>query len=168
MGAYSNLGDFCTNQEVSGDAYSEFMIDMDAVKNKIGVGQHSPFLCIRMNQAKDANTSDTLSIELRCSAAETGGSLTGATTKTVMMPLAGLANAGGNVNEVDGTDDRLAKAGAWIFRGQLPYGVNLRYVQLWFNNNVASGHFHIDAWLSDGPPSDFRQSQKIKSDVGNP
>lgn len=165
MGAYSNLGDLSTAQVINGAAYSEFMLDLVNTKPKLGVGQHAPFLCIRTNTAP-TDTSDSLSIELFCSATESGSSLSG-TIKSAGMVLAGLTNASG-VNEVIATDARLATAGAWIFQGQLPYGVDLRYMQLYYNNSITTGVFTIDAWLNDGPASEFRGSQVIKSNVGQP
>ncbi len=165
MGAYSNLGDLSTAQVISGAAYSEFMLDLVNTIPKLGVGQHAPFLCIRVN-TDPTNSSDSLSIELLCSATESGGSLS-ATIKSAGMVLAGVTNASG-VNEVIATDARLATAGAWIFQGQLPYGLNLRYMQLYYNNSISGGQMVIDAWLNDGPASEFRGSQIINSNVGNP
>ena len=166
MGAYSNLGDFSESQEISAAAFSSNFIDMAVAVPKIGVGQHAPYLCIRTAVAP-TDTSDSLSIELLCSATNDGTDLNG-TVKSAGMVLAGVTNAGSGVNEVIGTDARLLTAGAWIYRGQLPYGVDLRYVQLYYNQTITSGVFTIDAWLSDGPASDFRNSQVLFSDVGQP
>lgn len=165
MGAYSNLADFSTAQVVSGAAFSEFMLDLVATTPKLGVGQHAPYICIRTAVAP-TDTSDSLSIELLNSATESGGTLNG-TIKSAGMLLAGVTNASG-VNEVIATDARVATAGAWIYQGQMPYGVDLRYVQLYYNNSISGGQFVIDAWLNDGPASEFRGSQVIKSNVGNP
>jgi hypothetical protein len=45
--------------------------------------------------------------------------------------------------------------------------VNERYLRLYFNNTVTNGAFTIDAWLEQGPPSDFGV-QVTASPVGNP
>lgn len=166
MGAYSNLGDLSTAQAIAAAAYSEYMLDLVNTKPRLGVGQHAPFLCIRTSVAP-TDVADSLSIEILCSATESGGSLSG-TIKSAGMALAGVTNAGSGVNEVIATDARLATAGAWIFQGQLPYGVDLRYLQLYYNQTITNGTFTIDAWLNDGPASEFRGSQKIVSNVGNP
>ncbi len=166
MGAYSNLGDFSTAQVIGAAAYSEFMIDSAQVNAKLGVNQHAPYLCIRTSVAPTV-TADSLSIEVRCSATESGGTLAG-TIKTAFQPLAGVSNAGSGVNEVIGTDARLLLAGAWIYQGQLPYQVDLRYIQLYYNQTLTSGDFTIDAWLNDGPATVFRGSQTLFSNVGNP
>ncbi len=166
MGAHEILGVFSDAQQISAPAYSSNFIDLGVTVPKIGVGQNSPFLCIRTAVAAGAGT-DSFSIEVRCSATNDATNLNG-TVKTVFMPLAGVANAGGGVNEVLGSDARLAVAGAWVYRGQLPYELDLRYVQLYYNNTVTAGTWSVDAWLSDGPNSTFRGSQVLFSTVGNP
>lgn len=166
MGAYSNLGDLSTAQVVNADVYSEYYIDMAVTIPKLGVGQHAPYLCIR-TAVIPTDLADSLSIEVRCSGSINAGDLDGA-IKTSFMALAGVANAGGGINEVIANDARLATAGAWIFQGPLPYQVNLRYLQLYYNNTIDNGQFVIDAWLNDGPASEFRGSQVIKSTVGQP
>lgn len=164
MGAYSNLGDLSNGQTINGSAFSDHWIDMVAVKPRLGVGQHAPFLCIR-TAAAPGDPADSLSIELQVDA-DSGGSPEG-TWKTVMILLT-LAQSSGADSEVIATDERLSTAGAWIFQGQLPYQVNERYIRLYYNNAINSGAFTIDAWLNDGPVSEFRGSQVIKSDVGLP
>ena len=166
MGAYSNLGDLSTAQVITQAAFSEFMLDLANITPRLGVGQHAQYICVRTSVAP-TNSADSLSIELLCSATESGGSLNG-TIKSAGMLLAGVTNAGSGVNEVIATDARLATAGAWIYQGPIPYGVDLRYVQLYYNNTITGGQFVIDAWLNDGPASTFRGSQVIKSGVGNP
>ncbi len=168
MGAYDVLGQFTADggDTISAAGFSDNFIDMAVTKPQLGVGQHVPHLCIRTNTAP-TDPADSLSIELQASATNNGTDLNG-TIKTVMMALAGVANAGSGVNEVIATDARLATAGAWIYRGPLPYGLDLRYVQLYFNNTISGGDFVIDAWLEDVPASDFRGSQKLFSDVGQP
>ncbi len=161
MGAYSNLGIFQDAlTEIDASGLSENMIDLGVTVPKIGVGQHAPYLCIR-SVTPSTTAADTLSIELQCSATQSGSDLSG-TIKTVSMVFSDAVGA-----QVRADDAELA-AGAWLYRGQLPYGVDLRYVQLYFNNSATTGHFHLDAWLSDTPASDFRGSQVIKSDVGQP
>lgn len=164
MGAYSNLGDLSTAQVISGAAHSEFYIDMANVKPRLGIGQHAPFLCIRM-VTTSTDTADSLSIELWVAATISGDELENPVSAG--MVLAGITNASG-VNEVIATDSRISKAGAWIFQGQLPYGCNLRYLALYYNNTISGNQFVIDAWLNDGPASIFRGSQKIYSNVGTP
>jgi len=166
MGLYSNLGVFSDAQAISADdTASTKFIDMAAVKPGLGVGTHAPMLCIRTSVAP-TNASDTLSIELQCSAtvdADTDGGVLNGTIKVVMMPLVGANGA-----EVVASDARLATAGAWIYRGTIPYELNLRYAQLMYRNTTSNGVFTIDAWLSDGAESDFRGSQVLTSPVGNP
>lgn len=159
MGAHSNLGVFSDAQSITAAARSSNFIDLGAVKSQIGVGTPI-FLCVRTNTAPTAAT-DTLSIELRCSATNDGTDLNG-TEKVVMMPLVGAAGA-----EVLASDARLAAAGKFIFRGSLPYELDQRYVQLYFNNTVSAGAFVVDAWLSEAPPSDHNV-QVVESNVGNP
>ncbi len=169
MGAYETLGIFHTAATLitAGGEYSENFIDLGVTVPKIGVGQHSPYLCIRTAVVPTALT-DTLSIELRASATNDGTDLNG-TVKTIMMPLADFGGDGSaGVNEVLASDARLATAGAWVYRGQLPYEVDLRYIQLYFNQATHAGNISLDAWLSDGPASTFRGSQVINSDVGQP
>ena len=160
MGAHENLGVFSDAQAVIAPAYSSNFIDLGITTPQIGVGQNAPYLCIRTAVAP-TEVADTLSIEVRCSATNSGTTLNG-TIKYIFMPLAGAAGA-----EVLASDAKLATAGAWIYRGQLPYEVDLRYIQLYFNNTVTNGTFTIDAWLSDGPASDFGK-QVLSSPVGNP
>jgi hypothetical protein len=165
MGAHDNLGVFSDAQSITAAGYSTKFIDMGVASPKLGVGAHAPMLCIKTNTAPTQAT-DTLSIEVRMSATVTadtdGGTLNG-TIKYVFMPLCGAAGA-----EVLASDARLATAGSWIWRAALPYELNLRYVQLYYNNTVTNGAFVIDAWLEDAAPSDFRGSQVLTSPVGNP
>jgi hypothetical protein len=163
MGAHSNLGVFSDFQEIDAATLSDNMIDMAVTNPQFGVG-HPIHLCIRTSVAP-TNTADSLSIELQTSATQSGDDLSG-TIKTIMMPLAGVINAGSGVNEVIGTDSRLLLAGAWIYRGALPYGLNQRYLQLYYNQTITNGTFTIDAWLEDVPQSD--RVQVAVSPVGNP
>ena len=168
MGAFDILGYLTADggDTISAAAYSDNFIDLVELVPKIGVGQHSPQLAIRT--VSDAGAaSDSLSIEVRVSATNDGTDLNG-TVKTVFMPLAGVANAGSGVNEVLGSDARLKLAGAWIFRGALPQGVDLRYLQLYFNNTVSASTFKIEAWLENVVASTFRASQVLFSPVGQP
>lgn len=167
MGAHDILGLLTADggDVIAAAGYSDNFIDLVEAIPKIGVGQHSPMLCIRSVLGSGAD-SDSLSIELRVSATNDGTDLDG-TPKTVMMPLAGIASGAGE-NEVLGSDARLKTAGEWIFRGQLPYGVNLRYMQLYFNNSTSAQTFKIEAWLEDAAASDFRGSQVLFSGVSQP
>ncbi len=169
MGAHSNLGVFEDSSVTTGGVtqarFSTNFIDLGVTVPKIGVGQHAPYLCIRTASAP-TDTNDSLSIELLCSATNGGTNLSG-TIKSVGMPLAGVTNNSG-VNEILATDERLLTAGSWMVRQQLPYDLDLRYVQLYYNNTISGGRFLFDAWLSDGPASDFRGSQVINSNVGQP
>ena len=165
MGAHETLGKFTASggQSISADdTASSNTIDLAQTTPKIGVGEHAPYLCIRTNTAP-TNTGDTLSIELQSDADDGLGAPVGTWTHVVMMPLVGVNGA-----EIAGTDDRLLLAGAWIFRGQLPYDIKNRHIRLMFRNTTSNGVFVIDAWLEDGPASDFRGSQELFSDVGQP
>jgi len=166
MGAHENLGVFSDDQDISADnTASTNTIDL-AQPNapRMGVGQHAPLLCIRTNNIDNlAASNDTLSIELQADDDDGAGDPTGTWTHVVMMPLVGVNGA-----EVNQSDARLATAGAWIFRGQLPYDLKFRHIRLMYRNTTSVGTFAIDAWLEDGPASDFRGSQVIKSNVGNP
>ena len=154
---HENLGIFSDAQEISADdTESTNYIDLGVTKPQIGVGQHAPWLCIKTNTAP-TQAGDTLSIELQNDADDAFSDPT-----VVMMPLVGENGA-----EISAADARLATAGAWIFRGQLPYEVDERYLRLMYRNTTSTGVFTIDAWLEDGPPSDFGV-QVLTSPVGNP
>ena len=158
MGAHSNLGVFSDAQEISAAGYSTNFIDMAVTTPQIGVGKPL-YLCIRTAVAP-TEAADTISIELQCSATNDGSNLDG-TVKTVMM----IADAAGS--EITVSDARFATAGAWIYRGTIPYECNLRYVQLYYNNSTSTGTCTYDAWLDDKPQSDFGV-QVTDSPVGNP
>lgn len=165
MGAHEVLGKFCEDQDISADATaSTNTIDLAQTTPKIGVGQHAPYLCIRTNNIDNlAASNDTLAIELQSDADDGAGDPVGTWTTVVMNPLMGPALA-----EVNQSDARLATAGAWIFRGQLPYDIINRHIRLMFRQGTSVGTFAIDAWLEDGPASDFRGSQQLFSNVGQP
>lgn len=170
MGMHENLGVFedssVTTTGIAATRASTNYIDMVAVKSKMGVGAHPPMLCIR-TAAAPSDATDTLSIELQCHEDASFGAGTPATTEDytkVFMLLSGPAGAELHAD----VDSRLKTAGAWIYRGPLPYECDERYVQLYYNNTASSGRFLIDAWLEDGAPSDFRGSQVLTSPVGNP
>ena len=165
MGAHENLGVLSDAQAVSADdTASTNTIDL-AQPNapRIGVGDHAPYLCIRTAVAPTAVSNDTLSIELQADDDDGSGDPAGTWTHVVMMPLVGVNGA-----EVNQSDARLATAGAWIFRGKLPYDLRFRHLRLMYRNTTSVGVFTIDAYLEDGPASDFRGSQVIKSNVGQP
>lgn len=163
MGAHSNLGVFSDVQSISSDnTASTDTIDLAQTVPKIGVGQHSPYLCIRTAVAP-TQSGDTLAIELQSDADDGAGAPAGSWDIQVFSPLVGADGA-----EIAATDPRLATAGAWIYRGQLPYDLFQRHIRLMYRQSTSSGIFKIDAWLEDGPASDFRGSQVIKSNVGQP
>ena len=174
MGMHDNLGVFQDAADVIDAAgYSTKFIDIGslisdgaskALPSDLGVGAHAPMLCIRM-ATTSGTAADTISIELRQSdtvTADTDAATLNGTVTTVFMPFCTAAGA-----EVR-ADNARAITGAWMFRGSLPYEVNQRYIQLYFNNTATTGHFHLDAWLEDGAKSTFRGSQVIVSPVGNP
>ena len=164
MGAHEVLGVLCDAQEIDADdTASENTIDLAQTVPKIGVGQHSPYLCIRTAVAPTAVSADTLAIEVQTDADDGSGDPAGSWDVQVFSPLVGANGA-----EIDQGDSRLATAGAWIFRGKLPYDLIQRHLRLMFRNTTTVGKFTIDAWLEDGPASDFRGSQVIKSNVGQP
>ena len=164
MGAHDALGVFSDAQSIAAAAASTNTVDLEQSSPKIGVGQHAPYLCIRSAAVPSvAALTDTLSIEFQTDADDGAGAPAGTWTNVAFMPLTGAAGA-----EVLASDARLATAGAWIFRGQLPYDITNRHVRLYYNNTTSVGTFTIDAWLSDGPASTFRGSQVIYSNVGNP
>ena len=167
MSAHDILGVFedssVTTTGVTAARASTNTIDLVQTTPKIGVGQHAPYLCIR-TAAAPSDAADSLSIELQSDADDGLGAPVGTWSHVVMMPLT-LIQASG---EVIATDDRLAVAGAWIFRGQLHYDIANRHIRLYYNNSISGGRFLFDAWLSDGPASDFRGSQVLFSPVGQP
>ena len=170
MGSHSNLGVFedysvVTAGIIAARASTNY-VDMVSVKSQMGVGSHAPFLCIRTAVAPTFAT-DTLSIELQCHEDITFGAGTPATTYDYTKVWTILGGPAGAELHAD-VDLRLTTAGAWIYRGQLPYECDERYVRLYYNQTATDGAFYIDAWLSDGPPSDFRGSQVLTSPVGNP
>lgn len=160
MGAHDNLGVYSDAQAITDAAYSTNFIDHGVTKPQLGVGSKRPVLCIRTNTAP-TQAADTLSIELRKSATNDGTNLNGTVT-TVNMPLVGAAGA-----EVVASDARLATAGAWICRLPLPFELDQRYSQLYYNNTTSNGTFVVDAWLEYEPASDHGV-QVIASPVGNP
>lgn len=161
MGLHDVLGTFSDAQSISAAGASSNTIDLVKAAPRIGVGPHAPMLCIRTNTAP-TQAGDTLSIELQQDADDGAGSPAGSWA-TVFMPLTGAAGA-----EVAATDARLSAAGAWIWRGKLPYNVTERHIRLYYNNTVSNGAFTIDAYLEDEAASSFRGSQIINSPVGNP
>lgn len=167
MGAHEVLGKFSSSQEITADdTASTNTIDLAQTTPKIGVGQHAPYLCIRVAVVPDAAAiagPDSLSIELQSDADDGAGDPVGTWTHVVMMPLVGVNGA-----EVALPDARLLTAGAWIFRGQLPYDIKNRHIRLMYRNTTSDGTQTIDAWLEDVPASDFRGSQVINSNVGQP
>lgn len=164
MGAHEILGVLCDAQQIDSDATpSENTIDLGQTVPKIGVGQHAPYLCIRTAVAPTAASGDTLAIELQSDADNGSGVPAGSWDIQVFSPLIGASGA-----EIDQGDPRLAAAGAWIYRAPLPYDLFQRHIRLMFRNGTTVGLFTIDAWLSDGPASDFRGSQVLKSNVGQP
>lgn len=166
MGAHDVLGIFTLagGQTIDADdTASTNTIDLAQTVPKIGVGQHAPYLCIRTNTAPTAVSGDSLAIELQSDADDAAGAPVGSWDVQVFSPLVGANGA-----EIDQADPRLATAGAWIYRAPLPYDLFQRHIRLMFRNTTTVGAFKIDAWLSDGPPSDFRGSQELFSDVGQP
>jgi len=157
MGAFSNLGEFSDAQEISADdTESTNKVDLAVTTPQLGVGE-PVYLCIRTNTAP-TEANDTLSIEVQV---DDNASFT--SPKIVLMPLVGANGA-----EVAASDARLSTAGAWIYRGALPYGINERYMQLMYRNTTSSGTFTIDAWLSQTPPQSDFDKQVFVSPVGNP
>lgn len=164
MGAHEILGVFSDAQQISADATaSTNTIDTRQAVPKIGVGQHAPYLSIRTAVAPSAASSDTLSIELQSDADDGAGAPAGSWDIQVFSPLVGASGA-----EIDQGDPRLATAGAWIYRGKLPYDLFQQHIRLLYRQGTSVGIFTIDAWLSDGPASTFRGSQVLFSPVGNP
>lgn len=163
MGAHENLGVFSDAQQISADdTPSTNTIDLRQTKPKIGVGQHSPYLCIRTS-VDPTDLADTLSIELQTDADDGSGDPAGTWTNVALMPLVGPNGA-----EVIASDSRLALAGAWIMRVQLPYDLANPHIRLMYRNTTSNGVFTIDAYLEDVPASDFRNAQQLFSDVGQP
>jgi len=155
MGAFDNLYNLSDAQAITAAAASSNYCDMVATKPQIGVGK-TLMLCIRTAVAPTQAT-DTLSIEVQV---DDNSSFTSA--KTVFMPLVGAAGA-----EVLASDARLDTAGDWIWRACLPYGINERYLRLYYNNTTTVGTFTIDAWLEEVAQSDLGE-QVFVSNVGNP
>jgi len=162
MGAHSTLAVFSDAQDVSDDAASTNTIDLGQTSPKIGVGQHAPYLCVRLNDPSTTEA-DSLSIELQTDADDGAGAPVGTWTDVAMMFCCAATGA-----EITGTDARLATAGAWIFVGQLPYTITNRHIRLYYNNTASTEIITVDAYLSDGPPSVFRGSQTLFSNVGQP
>ena len=156
MGSMDNLGIFSDAQAITAAAASTNYIDLGVTTPQIGVGKNAPCLCIKTNTAP-TDAGDTLSIEIQ----NDGDSAFGSAV-TIAMVLVGAAGA-----EVTATDARLATAGAWIYRGQLPYNIAERYLRLYYNNTTSNGTFTIDAWLEAAPPSDH-DKQVVNSPVGMP
>lgn len=171
MGAHSNLGVFedysVTTGGITQPRASTNYIDTAVTKPKLGIGQHAPYLCIRTAVAPSDPT-DTLSIELQCHDDSGFGSGTPATTYDYAKAWTVFGGPKATNELHADVDLRLTVAGAWIYRGQLPYECDEQYIQLYYNNAASGGAFFIDAWLSDSPASDFRGSQVLFSNVGQP
>lgn len=158
MGAFPNIGEFSDAQQISAAGASTNYIDLAMTRQQIGVGVPI-YICIRTNTAP-TQSADTLSIELQNDAVNTfnGAGL------LIWMLLSGAAGA-----ELAGTVARLATAGAWIYRGVLPYECSLRYLRLYYNNTTSNGTFTIDAWLALSVQSDIGKNAQVwVSPVGNP
>lgn len=156
MGAHTNLGVFSDAQGITAAAASTDYLDLATTRQQIGVGVPI-YLCIRTNIAP-TDPGDTISIELQ----NDGDSAFG--TPTYWMVLCGAAGA-----ELTVTDARLATAGAWIYRGPLPYECSERYLRLYYNNTTSNGTITLDAWLDLLPQSDFGANAQVwVSPVGNP
>lgn len=163
MGAHEKLGVFSDAQEISSDnTASTNTIDLVQTVPKLGVGQHAPYLCIR-TAVDPTESGDTFAIELQSDADDGAGAPAGSWDVQVFSPLVGADGA-----EIAATDPRLATAGKWIYRGQLPYDLFQRHIRLMYRQSTSSGVFTIDAWLEDVPASDFRGAQALFSDVGQP
>lgn len=158
MGAHETIGVFSDSQTVNVDEASTHTLDLAVTNPQFGVG-HPIFLCIRTEVAPTVGTDD-LSIELQLDADDGAGAPVGTWGVNAFMPLAGLDGA-----QVDASDSRLATAGAWIYRGALPYGINKRHMRLYYNF-TGTGVFKIGAWLEDMPDSD--RIQVARSNVGTP
>ena len=170
MGAHSNLGVFedysaVTAGIVAARASTNY-VDTGITKPQLGVGKHAPYLCIRTAKAPSV-AGDTLSIELQCHEDSSFGAGSPGSTEDYAKVWTILGGPAGIELHAD-VDTRLTVAGAWIYRGQLPFECDERYIQLYYNQTATSGAFYIDAWLSDTPTSDFRGSQVLFSDVGQP
>lgn len=163
MGAHETLGIFSDAQQISADnTASTNTIDLAQTIPKIGVGQHAPYLCIRTSVAA-SDAADTFAIELQSDADDGAGAPAGSWDRQVFSPLVGADGA-----EISMADSRLATTGAWIYRAKLPYDLFQRHIRLMFRQSTSNGTISIDAWLSDGPASDFRGSQVLFSNVGQP
>ena len=157
MGMDSNLAELSNAQEITADdTASTNTIDLGKTTPQIGVGK-PVYLCIRTNTAP-TEAADTLSIELQMDSAVTFASPT-----VVMMPLVGANGA-----EVLASDARLATAGAWIFRGSIPFECAERHIRLMYRNTTSNGTFTIDAWLASDMPRSNNGVQVMTSPVGNP
>ena len=164
MGAHEVLGVFSDAQEISSDnTASTNTVNTQQVTPKIGAAQEAPWLAIQTNTAPTATSNDTLAIELQSDADDGAGAPAGSWDRQVFSPLVGADGA-----EINQSDSRLATAGEWIYRAQLPMDLFQQHIRLIYRNSTSVGVFKIDAWLSAGPPTTFRGSQVIKSNVGLP
>lgn len=156
MGAFSNLGNLSDAQAITAAAASTNYIDLATTRQQIGAGVPI-YLCIMTNTAPTDN-GDSISIELQNDGDNAFGS------PRYWMVLCGAAGA-----ELTVTDARLATAGAWIYRGALPYECSERYLRLYYNNTTSNGTITLDAWLDLKPPTDIGANAQVwVSPVGNP
>ena len=160
MGAHDNLATFSDAQAITAAAYSTNFVDMEVVSPQVGVGG-DVWLCIQTVVANTANPTDTVGIELLCSATNDATNVSG-TIRCVMT----MGNATTAI-EVVQSDGRYTPAGSFVYRGTLPYECNLRYVQLYYNNTTSVGTQSFDAWLQAMPPKSDH-GQVYVSGVGNP
>lgn len=161
MGAHSNLGVFSDAQAIAAAAASTNTVDLAQAITQVGVG-NPVWLNIRTNTAP-TDTADSLSIEVQGDADNGSGAPAGSWT-TIFMPFTDAAGA----EFVASANARILTAGAWIYRGPLPYEITERHLRLFYNNTISNGTFTIDAWLGDGPPQSDFDKQVFVSNVGQP
>lgn len=148
MGAHSNLGVFSDAELLVATTDSESNIDLATTRQQIGVGVPI-YLCIRVAAAFTTCTSYAFALE------NDGDSAFGS---AVVFPLrAAIAVAS-------------LTAGAWLYRGTIPYEVTERYIQLVYTEVGSTEETgSIDAYLDLNPPSDIGANAQVwVSPVGNP
>ena len=154
--ARSNLWKLSAAQAITADdTASDYYVDLGVTTPQVGVYKPK-YLCIRTNTAP-TQSGDTLSIEVQIDTESTFS-----TPVVVMMPLVGANGA-----EIAASDARLSAAGAWVYRGALPYEVNQRYLRLMYRNTTSSGTITLDAWVQEDLP-DTNVDQALVSNVSNP
>lgn len=148
--SFSNLGVFSDNQSLVASAASTNSVDLATTRQQIGAGV-PVYICIRVGTAFAAATSYQFDLQNADDVNFSGGDL-------VTYPLRGAIAIAS------------LSAGAWVYRGPIPYECSKRHIQLYYTEAGSTENAGtVDAWLSLKPPTDYGANAQVwVSPVGNP